>query len=99
MDQRLFVDTTKSTSDPQVVRGMSGGFFRLMPGESLKLHVFLDGSVMEVFPNNGLACLTERIYSRRDSLGVGVYALGGEAKVLSMDIWEVMPISPNRLTT
>jgi beta-fructofuranosidase len=97
--QRLFVDTMKSTSKPQIIRGLSGGSLRLEPGESLKLHVFLDASVMEVFANNGLACLTERMYSRRDSLGIGVYALGGEANVLSMEVWEMMPISPNRLTT
>jgi beta-fructofuranosidase len=98
-EQRLFVDTTKSTSDPQIIRGISGGYFRLDPGGALNLHVFLDASVMEVFANNGQACLTERIYSGKDSLGIGAYALGGKAQVLSMDIWEIRPISPNRLTT
>jgi len=98
-EQRLFADTTKSTSDPQIICGISGGPFRLAPGEPLKLRVFLDASVMEVFANDGQACLTERIYSRKDSLGVGIYALGGKAKVLSMDIWEIRPISPDRLTT
>jgi sucrose-6-phosphate hydrolase SacC (GH32 family) len=98
-EQPLFVDTTKSTSDPQIIRGISGGYFRLDPGGALNLHVFLDASVMEVFANNGQACLTERIYSRKDSLGIGVYAVGGKAKVLSMDICEIRPISPNRLTT
>jgi sucrose-6-phosphate hydrolase SacC (GH32 family) len=98
-EQRLFVDTTKSTSNPQIIRGISGGYFRVDPGGTLNLHVFLDASVMEVFVNNGQACLTERIYSRKDSLGIGVYSLGGKAKARSIDIWEIRPISPNRLTT
>jgi beta-fructofuranosidase len=97
-EQHLFVDTTKSTSDPHIVRGISGGPFRLDPGEPLKLRVFLDASVMEVFANDGQACLTERIYSKKDSLGIGVYALGGKCYVRSMDVWEIRPISPDRLT-
>ena len=98
-EQRLFVDTTKSTSDPQILRGVSGGTLHLVPGERLKLRVFLDASVMEAFANDGQACLTERIYSRPDSLGIGIYALGGKAKLLSMDVWEMRPISPDRLTS
>lgn len=98
-EQRLFVDTTKSTSDTRILRGISGGSFRLNPREPLKLRVFLDASVMEVFANDGRACLTERIYSKKTSLGIGVYALGGGTRIRSMDIWEIRPISPDRLTT
>jgi beta-fructofuranosidase len=98
-EQRLFVDTTSSTSDLQIVRGTSGGPFRLDRGEPLKLRVFLDASVMEVFANDGKACLTERIYSKKDSLGIGVYALGGKCHLRSMDVWEMRPISSDRLTT
>lgn len=98
-EQRLFVDTTNSTSDPQILRGISGGPFRLKPQEALKLRVFLDASVVEVFANDGRACLTERIYSQKSSRGIGVYAIGGRAKLRSMDIWDMRPISPDRLTT
>jgi beta-fructofuranosidase len=98
-EQRLFADTTKSTSDPQIICGVSDGPFRLDPGESLKLRVFLDASVMEAFANDGQGCLTERIYSKKDSLGIGIYALGGNCHVRSMDVWEMRPISPDRLTT
>ena len=92
-EQHLFVDTTNSTADMQIVRGISGGPFRLDPGELLRLRVFLDASVIEVFANDGKACLTERIYSKKDSLGVGVYALGGKCHLRSMDVWEMRPIS------
>ena len=98
-EQRLFADTSQSTANPDIIRGVSGGPLRLAPGELLKLRVFLDASVMEVFANDGQACLTERIYSRPDSRGIGGYALGGKAKLLSMDVWEMQPISPDRLTS
>jgi beta-fructofuranosidase len=75
------------------------GHFALGPTETLRLHIFLDGSVMEVFAN-GRACLTERMYpTQPDSLGLSVYARGGTARAKSIEIWPVRPISTNRLTS
>ena len=43
---------------------------QLQPREPLKLRIFIDRSVVEVFAN-GRQCMTQRIYpARRDSLGV-----------------------------
>jgi Glycosyl hydrolases family 32 C terminal len=43
--------------------------------------------VVEVFANERLA-LTERIYpTRPDSLGLGLFAEGGAARLLSLDVW------------
>ena len=51
-------------------RGTQGGAFALAEGETLKLQVFLDASVIEIFANDRV-CLTSRIYpSRSDSLGL-----------------------------
>ncbi|MGH2562481.1 MAG: GH32 C-terminal domain-containing protein, partial [Thermomicrobiales bacterium] len=59
------------------------------PDEPLRLHVFLDGSVIEVFAN-GRASITDRIYpSRPDSLGVGLLARAGRATLTSLDVWEM----------
>ena len=44
--------------------------FELGEGETLRLHIFLYRSVLEVFAN-GRQCLTQRIYpTRADSLGL-----------------------------
>ena len=68
--------------------------FELGPGEPLKLRVFLDRSVLEVFANDR-QCITQRIYpDRLDSLGVELFARGGDAKLLSMDVWQMAPIWP-----
>ena len=65
--------------------------FKLVQGESLKLHIFLDRSVMEVFANSRL-CLTQRIYpTRADSLGVSIFARGGEVILNRLDIWTMTP--------
>lgn len=65
--------------------------FDLREGESLKLHIFLDRSVVEIFVN-GRATIASRIYpSRADSLGIGVIAEGG-AQIKTLDVWEMASI-------
>ena len=63
--------------------------FELADGERLKLHIFLDRSVLEIFAN-GRQCMTQRIYpTREDSLGVSVFSSGGETTLKSLDVWEM----------
>ena len=63
--------------------------FELVPGESLKLHIFLDRSVLEVFAN-GRQCVTQRIYpTRGDSVGVTLFSHGGSVDVKSVDAWDM----------
>jgi beta-fructofuranosidase len=98
-EKRLYLDCRQSSLSPDVQRDIQGGQFELKPGEPLRLQVFLDGSVIEVFASRR-ACLTERIYpTRADSLGVTALARGGTARLLSLDVWELRPISPDRLTS
>ena len=55
----------------------------LQPREPLKLRVFVDRSVVEVFANDR-QCMTQRIYpARRDSLGVALFSNGGSARCTS----------------
>jgi beta-fructofuranosidase len=96
MEQRLSIDREHSSLSSMVQRDSRGGSLELATGETLKLHIFLDRSVIEVFANNR-ACLTSRIYpSRSDSLGVGLFARGGSVQLKSMDIWEVRSIWTGR---
>lgn len=68
-------------------------------GELLRLSIFLDGSIVEVFAN-GRRCLTGRIYpTRSDSVGVGVFAREGRVRVKSLNVYEMMAISRDHLTT
>ncbi len=65
--------------------------FELKPGEPLRLRVFIDRSVLEVYANDR-QCITQRIYpSRADSLGVTLFSRGGAAKVTSLDVWDMSP--------
>ena len=67
------------------------GALELSPGELLRLRVFVDCSVIEVYAND-CACITSRVYPlRSDSAGVRVFTRG-EARVNSIDIWRLSSI-------
>lgn len=91
---RLVVDRERSSLNPDVHRTRHEGPLELSAGESLRLHIFLDRSVVEVYAN-GRACVTSRTYpSRADSLGLNPFALGGSIKLKSVEIWQMGSIWP-----
>ena len=57
----------------------------------LKLHLFLDKSVIEAYVNDGEAVATRMLYPGREDLGVEIFAGSGSMTVRSIDIWEMMP--------
>lgn len=70
------------------------GPFFLKDGELLELHVFIDRSIVEVFTNKR-QCLTTRVYPKReDSNCVSVFARGNNAKLVSLDAWQMRAIWP-----
>ena len=61
----------------------------LAPGEPLRLRVFLDKSILEVFANQR-QCVTQRIYpTRADSVSVAVFCHDAPATILSLDAWDM----------
>jgi beta-fructofuranosidase len=98
-NSQLMVERERSSLSREADRGAQSGPLALDGNETLKLHIFLDASVIEIFANDR-ACLTSRIYpSRPDSLGLGAFGRGGAARLKTLDVWEMRSISPNRLTT
>lgn len=62
------------------------------PEENIKLRVFIDKSVVEVFVN-GRQCVAMRVYpGRDDSIGVSLRAQGQDAELVSFDIWQMRNI-------
>ena len=90
---KLSVDTRKS--GPQdTPKGVEEGPFALDDGERLKLRIFVDKSVVEVFANNRQAVM-RRIYpSRADSVGVSLFSEGGDATVHVLEAWTIAPSNP-----
>ena len=61
----------------------------------IELHFFLDGSVLEIFVQKS-AALTARVYQTPS--GPLRLSLDGNAELLSLDAWQMTPISKDRLT-
>jgi beta-fructofuranosidase len=73
--------------------GDKGGSFELLKGEKrLKLNIFLDKSVVEVYANER-ECITTRIFPKQpDSQRLNLFVKGGTVRLTSMDVWEMKSI-------
>ena len=93
-EKKLKIDTRKSSLTDKV-KTVEAGPFELPGGEPLRLRIFVDKSIVEVFANDRQAVM-RRIYpSREDSLGVALFARGGSFRVPLLEAWEIMPSNPH----
>ena len=89
-EKLLKVDTRRS-GPHDTPKAVEAGPLELKPGELLKLRVFVDRSVIEVFAN-GRQAVARRIYpARPDSVGVRLFARGAQAHVHTFEAWEIAP--------
>jgi beta-fructofuranosidase len=66
----------------------------LQPGELLRLRVFVDKSVVEVYANDRQA-VARRVYPEgQNSLGVALFTDGGAATFTNVKAWEIAPSNP-----
>lgn len=88
---QLVINREHSSLDPEIPNDRRSAVCPPDSQGKIKLHVFLDRSIIEVFVNDEVA-MASRIYpTRADSLGVRLVATGGEAQVKSMDVWTIEP--------
>lgn len=94
----LCIDRSRASLDPSVhqhvyrtepIAKSTGGPFVLQADEPLKLRVFVDRSIIEVFANSRMV-LTSRVYpTRNDCVHVGSFGARGTVR-----IWQMQPIWP-----
>ena len=101
----LSIDSTRSSLDPTVFRAFpiyAGGKSRDVPVQTapcsldedgtLRLTVFLDASIIEVYANDRLA-LTGRIYpTLAGSRHTRLFAQGGHAEFSPVQAWDMAPL-------
>jgi len=67
--------------------------FELKQNEPLKLRIFIDKSILEVYANRR-QCVTQRIYpTRPDSLNIAIFTRRGTVKVKGVDAWDIKTIN------
>lgn len=90
----LVLDALRSSTLPDVWLRPPERAVMKRDGELLKLRVFIDRSVVEVFAN-GKQYLAMRVYpGREDSVGVSLRAQGQHAVLNSLDAWQLQSIWP-----
>jgi beta-fructofuranosidase len=89
----ITIDSSYSSISPDVrSRAPETASLAFGREETLKLRVFIDRSVVEVFVN-GKQCLALRVYpEREDSVGVSLRSQGQEAELRSLDAWQMRNI-------
>jgi beta-fructofuranosidase len=92
-DSLITIDTSYSSALPDVQsRAPETAPIFLEPDEPLKLRVFIDRSVIEVFVN-GKQCVAVRVYpGRQDSVGVSLRSQGRNATLRYLDAWQMAGI-------
>ena len=92
-DKTLKIDT-RHASLGEGPKSVESGPLTLADGEPLRLRVFVDRSVVEVFANERQG-VVRRIYpTRTDSLGVQLFATGAEVTVSSLRAWDMAETNP-----
>ena len=92
-DSLISIDTSYSSILPEALsRAPETAPVHLADDEPLRLRVFIDRSVVEVFVN-GKQCLAVRVYpGRDDSLGVSLRAQGSAATLKRLDAWQMRSV-------
>lgn len=87
-DTVVSLDNTESSLSPDAIcRAPDMRSFFLSPRESVRLQIFVDKSIVEVFVNDRL-CLSTRAYpTKADSLGVSVRAKECDTVLLRAEKW------------
>ena len=61
----------------------------ILPNENIRLRIFIDKSVVEVFVN-GRQCVAARVYpGMEESIGVSIRSQGNSSELKSLDAWQM----------
>ncbi|SHR25143.1 Levanase precursor [Mycobacteroides abscessus subsp. abscessus] len=87
-NEQFGVDASKMSVDPDVAKTSSSGTLST-EGENVKLHIFLDRSMIETYAN-GQKSITTRAYpTKADALGLELWSKNGKANIVSMKVYEM----------
>nr|WP_232345298.1 GH32 C-terminal domain-containing protein [Paenactinomyces guangxiensis] len=92
-EQKLFVDRINSGNFNfgSNVKGKHEAPLR-SSHKTVKMHIFLDRSAVEVFGGDGESVITDQIFPLSSSDGLELYSKGGEATLKSLEIYPLKSI-------
>lgn len=97
-ERTLTVDGSRSSLDPSVDHETISGPLGLDHQGVIRLRLFLDRSVLEVFAAERV-CITQRLYpTRKDSLGSGFTVKKGSTIIHRLAVWQLASIWPDTVS-
>lgn len=89
----ISIETDNSSSAPNVRLAVPvSASFPSKQGETLNLRIFIDKTIIEVFVNGSQALCASVRPTRKNSMGVSITSLGGDAELISLDAWQMKSI-------
>lgn len=90
---QMYVDRTHSGADSfsKDFPGVQHGPLR-PDDNTIRLHILIDRSSVEVFGNDGQTVITDKIFPNLSSNGLQLFSKGGKVHVKSLDIWKLKSI-------
>ncbi|GAC1590754.1 MAG: glycoside hydrolase family 32 protein [Ktedonobacteraceae bacterium] len=90
--RQVSIERKQSSVNTQVDREDCSVMVEAVTDGSIKLHIFLDHSVLEVFVN-GRCYLASRMYPEHpESIGLELFVRSGRVRIRSLDIWHMATI-------
>lgn len=60
--------------------------------DKLKLHIFMDTSVIEIYADDGRMVMTNNIFSQSDCVATILFSRGGAVHLTSLKSWQLRPV-------
>lgn len=92
INHKLFIDRSRSsdTSFNKNFDSLSRYETPLMPQNGkIKLHVFFDNSIIEIFANDGSTVMTVQIFPAKNDDEIGLFSDGAETNFESVKVWKM----------
>jgi beta-fructofuranosidase len=87
--ERLEIEASPASLTAGLQPGLDWAPLTLDASGRLRLRVFLDRSMLEVFANDAI-CLCARHYpAHPDSVGLAAFCRAGRARLVSLDVWDI----------
>ncbi|MFC4320022.1 GH32 C-terminal domain-containing protein [Litchfieldia salsa] len=82
------IDRGRSSKNPTIEKGIQGGEI-VLEDNNLKLHIFIDKSIVEAYVNNEISISSRVFPMLEQSKGLEVYGIDGEPFVRSLRVWSL----------
>lgn len=93
--QKLFIDRSSCTNNSfnKSFPALSQYEVSLVPvNGKIKLRLFFDKSIIEIFANDGVAVMTAQLFPDEKDNGVELFSDGGTTKFVSLNLWNMRPV-------